>query len=79
VFIIDPQKEMSAVREAQRLNIPIIGLVDTDTDPELVNLAIPGNDDGIRAIQAVIKVVLDGLAKGRADQVTRAEPVAASV
>jgi len=79
LFVVDPQKEMSAVREAQRLNIPIIGLVDTDTDPELVNLAIPGNDDGIRAIQAVIKVVLDGLAKGRADQVTRAEPVAASV
>ena len=78
-LFVDPQKEMSAVREAQRLNIPIIGLVDTDTDPELVNLAIPGNDDGIRAIQAVIKVVLDGLAKGRADQVTRVEPVAASV
>lgn len=76
MFIVDPQKEMSAVREAQRLGIPIIGLVDTDTDPELVNLAIPGNDDGIRAIQAVIKVVLDGLAKGRADQVQRTEPIA---
>ena len=77
MFVVDPQKEMSAVREAHRLNIPIIGLVDTDTDPDLVNLPIPGNDDGIRAIQAVVKVLLDGLAKGRNDQVTRAEPAVA--
>jgi small subunit ribosomal protein S2 len=69
---------MSAVREAHRLNIPIIGLVDTDTDPDLVNLTIPGNDDGIRSIQAVVKVLLDGFAKGRSEQVTRAEPAPAS-
>jgi small subunit ribosomal protein S2 len=77
MFVVDPQKEMSAVREAHRLNIPIIGLVDTDTDPDLVNLPIPGNDDGIRSIQAVVKVLLDGLAKGRTDQVTRTEPAVA--
>jgi small subunit ribosomal protein S2 len=77
MFVVDPAKEMSAVREAHRLNIPLIGLVDSDTDPELVNLPIPGNDDGIRAIQSVIKVVLDGLAKGRADQVTKIEPASA--
>ncbi len=77
MFVVDPAKEMSAVREAHRLNIPLIGLVDSDTDPELVNLPIPGNDDGIRAIQSVIKVILDGLAKGRANQVTKAEPAAA--
>ncbi len=75
LFIVDPHKEMSAVREAHRLRIPIIGLVDTDCDPDLVNLPIPGNDDGIRAIQAVVKVVLAGYTKGRADQITR-EPVA---
>ncbi len=68
VFIVDPKKEMSAVREAQRLNIPIIALVDSDTDPALVNLPIPGNDDGIRSIQAVVKVILDGIAKGRSEQ-----------
>ncbi len=77
VFIVDPKKEMSAVREAQRLNIPIIGLIDSDTDPELVNLPIPGNDDGIRSIQAVVKVLLDGYSKGRSEQVTKtADPVA---
>ena len=79
MFVIDPLKELSAIKEAKRLNIPIIGLVDSDTDPELVNLPIPGNDDGIRAIQAVVKVLLDGFAKGRAEQVTRttAEPAPA--
>jgi len=77
LFVVDPNKEMSAVREAQRLNIPIIGLVDTDCDPDLVNLPIPGNDDGIRSIQAVVKVVLDGLAKGRAEQVSPAAAAAA--
>ncbi len=68
VFVVDPKKELSAVREAQRLKIPIIGLVDTDTDPDIVNLPIPGNDDGIRAIQAVVKVVIEGYQKGRAEQ-----------
>lgn len=68
LFIIDPKKELSAVREAKRLNIPIIGLVDTDTDPDMVNLPIPGNDDGIRAIQAVVKVVIEGYQKGRSEQ-----------
>jgi small subunit ribosomal protein S2 len=78
MFVIDPAKEMSAVREAHRLNIPVIGLVDSDTDPELVNLPIPGNDDGIRSIQSVLKVILDGLAKGRSEQVTRQEPATAN-
>jgi small subunit ribosomal protein S2 len=79
VFIVDPKKETSAVQEAQRLNIPIIGLVDSDTDPEMVNLPIPGNDDGIRAIQAVVKVLVEGYQKGRADQVSgvKAEPAEA--
>ena len=68
IFVVDPKKEMSVIREAQRLSIPVIGLVDTDTDPDLVNLPIPGNDDGIRSIQAVVKVLIDGLAKGRSEQ-----------
>ena len=79
LFVVDPRKELSAVREARRLGIPVIGLVDTDTDPDLVNLPIPGNDDGIRSIQAVMKVVVDGLAKGRgADVAAASEQQAAS-
>jgi len=79
MFVIDPKKEFSAVREAKRLNIPIIGLVDTDTDPDMVNLPIPGNDDGIRAIQAVVKVLIDGYQKGRSEQHAKAEAAPAPV
>jgi small subunit ribosomal protein S2 len=71
LFIIDPKHEMTAVKEAHRMGVPVVALVDTDTDPELVNLAIPGNDDGIRSIQAVVKVMVDGINKGRADSVTK--------
>jgi small subunit ribosomal protein S2 len=74
LFIIDPNKEMSAIKEAHRLGIPVIGLCDTDCDPDLVNLPIPGNDDGIRSIQVIVKVILDGLAKGRSEQHTNAVP-----
>lgn len=71
LFIIDPKHEMTAVKEAHRMGVPVVALVDTDTDPELVNLAIPGNDDGIRSIQAVVKVMVDGINKGRADSITK--------
>jgi len=77
LFVIDPKHEATAIREAQRLGIPVMGLVDSDTDPAQVNLAIPGNDDGIRAIQCVVKVIIDGIAKGRSDQVTATVPAAA--
>jgi small subunit ribosomal protein S2 len=77
IFVVDPKHEITAVKEAVRMGIPVIGLVDSDTDPALVNLAIPGNDDGIRSIQAVIKVLVDGINKGRSDTVSRSEDAAA--
>lgn len=70
LFVIDPQYEATAVHEARRLGIPIVALVDSDTDPTLVDLPIPGNDDGIRPIQLVVKVIVDGLQKGRSSQFT---------
>lgn len=76
VVVIDPKTEITAVKEAQRMGIPVVGLVDTDTDPNLVNLCIPGNDDGIRSIQAVVKVLVDGITKGRSEMAVRVEPVA---
>src|SRR5690625_3382851 len=51
VFIIDPRKERIAVAEARKLGIPIIAIVDTDCDPDEIDLVIPGNDDAIRAIR----------------------------
>lgn len=74
IFVVDPKSEETAVREARRLDIPVIGLLDTDCDPEAVNLPIPGNDDGIRAIQTVVKVIIDGYNNGRGEQVTVAAP-----
>lgn len=65
VFVIDLNAEQLAVREAKRLNLPLIGLVDTNCDPDQVDLAIPGNDDAIRANDLVARVIADGVIEGR--------------
>ncbi len=53
IFVIDPTKELNAVKEARKLDIPVVALADTDSDPDLVDYIIPGNDDAIRSIQLV--------------------------
>ena len=65
VFVIDLKKEQLAVREARRLGVPIVGLVDTNADPDEVDFVIPGNDDAIRASNLIAKVVADGIAAGQ--------------
>jgi small subunit ribosomal protein S2 len=65
VFVIDLKKEQLAVREARRLGIPIIGLVDTNADPDEADYVIPGNDDAIRASTLVAKVIADGIEAGK--------------
>jgi small subunit ribosomal protein S2 len=69
LVVVDPMKELTSVREAHRLGIPVVGVVDTDCDPDTVNLPIPGNDDGIRAIGTIIKVLADGYRAGRSAQI----------
>ena len=68
IFVIDTRKEAIAVREAARMNIPCIGIVDTNSDPDEVFLPIPGNDDAIRAVNlfcsTIADAVLEGLAMG---------------
>jgi small subunit ribosomal protein S2 len=64
VFVIDLKTEAIAVREAQRLRIPIIGLVDTNCDPDGINYVIPGNDDAIRSCAAVTRAIGDVVAQG---------------
>ena len=64
VFVIDLRKEQLAVREARRLNIPIIGLVDTNADPDEADYVIPGNDDAIRSCSLVTRVLADGIEAG---------------
>jgi small subunit ribosomal protein S2 len=65
VFIIDLRKEQLAVREARRLGLPIIALVDTNSDPDEADYVIPGNDDAIRACDLIVRVIADGLAAGQ--------------
>ncbi|PWU24627.1 MAG: 30S ribosomal protein S2 [Candidatus Rokuibacteriota bacterium] len=72
VFVVDLRKEQLAVREARRLGIPIVGLVDTNCDPEEADFVVPGNDDAIRACELVSRVIADGVAAGKT-QVTAAE------
>jgi len=66
VFVIDLKKEQLAVREARRLGVPIVGLVDTNADPDEADFVIPGNDDAIRASNLIAKVMADGIAVGKA-------------
>jgi small subunit ribosomal protein S2 len=64
IFLIDLRKEQLAVREARRLNIPVIGLVDTNCDPDDADFVIPGNDDAIRSCSLIVRVIADGIAAG---------------
>ena len=64
VFVVDTKKEQIAVTEARKLGIPVIAIVDTNCDPDEVDYVIPGNDDAIRAVTLVTRVVADALAEG---------------
>ena len=66
VFVIDPKKEHIAVHEASRLGIPVIGLVDTNCDPDGIDFVIPGNDDAIRSIKLFTGKIADACAEGAA-------------
>jgi small subunit ribosomal protein S2 len=65
VFIVDLKKEQLAVREARRLGLPVIALVDTNCDPDEADYVIPGNDDAIRSCDLVVRVIADGIAAGQ--------------
>ena len=66
VFVVDPSREEIAVLEARRLSIPIIAIVDTNCDPDLVDYVIPGNDDAIRAIKLFLGKIADAILEGKA-------------
>jgi len=72
VFILDLRKEALAVREARRLGLPIVALVDTNCDPDEADYVIPGNDDAIRSCSLVTRVIADGIEAGK-QRVTPAE------
>jgi small subunit ribosomal protein S2 len=63
--VVDLKKEQLAIREARRLGLPVIGLVDTNCDPDDADYVIPGNDDAIRSCGLIVKVLADGIAAGK--------------
>ncbi|MDD5679815.1 MAG: 30S ribosomal protein S2 [Candidatus Omnitrophica bacterium] len=65
IFIIDPSKEIIAVKEARKLKIPIVALVDTNCDPNLIDYVIPGNDDALRSIKLVTELITESILKGK--------------
>ena len=67
IIIVDPQKEHIAVKEAAKLNIPTICLMDTDSDPDLVDIPIPGNDDAMRSIEVIVTKLVDAIREGQAE------------
>jgi len=77
VFIVDLKKEQLAVREARRLGLPIIALVDTNCDPDEADYVIPGNDDAIRSCSLIVRAIAEGVAAGQT-RVTEAELAARS-
>ncbi|AFS78579.1 30S ribosomal protein S2 [Gottschalkia acidurici 9a] len=68
LFVVDPRKEKIAVREAKILGIPVVGIVDTNCDPDEVDYVIPGNDDAIRAVKLLTETIANAVLEGKQGQ-----------
>ncbi len=69
MIIVDPKKELNAIREARKLNIPIFGIVDTNCNPDDVDYVIPGNDDAVRAVKVVLGVLGNAIAEANGGEI----------
>ena len=69
LIIVDPKKEINAIREARKLNIPIFGIVDTNSDPDDVDFVIPGNDDAVRSVKVVLGVLANAIAEANGGEI----------
>ena len=65
IFLVDPKKERIAILEAKKLGIPVVGLVDTNCNPEELDYPIPGNDDAIRAVKLIADVIANAVIEGK--------------
>jgi small subunit ribosomal protein S2 len=77
LFLIDPRREENAIAEARKLGIPVISIVDTNCDPEVIDYPIPGNDDAIRAIKLISGLMANAIVEGNQGEDAVAAPVAA--
>ena len=73
IFVVDPKRESLAIKEARKLNIPVVALIDTNCDPDGIDFPIPGNDDAIRSIKLVTSILTDGIIEGRQDYLEQEE------
>ena len=71
LFIVDVKRESIAIKEARKLGIPVVALIDTDSDPDEVDIAIPGNDDAMRAIELILREVGDAVIEGKAGRTAK--------
>ncbi|MBM4299623.1 MAG: 30S ribosomal protein S2, partial [Deltaproteobacteria bacterium] len=65
IFVIDPKQEEIAVKEARKLGIPVIGVIDSNCDPDMVDYKVPGNDDAIRAIRLFCSAIAEAVNEGK--------------
>ncbi len=77
MFLIDTRREHIAVKEARKLGVPTVALIDTDSDPELIDLPIPGNDDAMRAIEIIMRELADAVIEGKQGRVDKPDETAA--
>jgi len=77
IFLIDPRREENAVLEARKLGVPVIAIVDTNCDPEVIDFPIPGNDDAIRAIKLVAGLMADAFIEGRQGEDSNVQVISA--
>ncbi|MCD8286555.1 MAG: 30S ribosomal protein S2 [Clostridia bacterium] len=78
VFIVDPHNEDIAVKEARKLNIPIVAITDTNCDPDLIDYVIPGNDDAIRAVKLISSVIANAVIEANQGEAYEVTPEAAA-
>ena len=67
VILIDQKREMTALKECRNLNIPIVSILDTNCDPDLIDVPIPGNDDAVRSIKLILKSLTDSIIIGKSN------------
>src|SRR5437764_1080244 len=65
MFIVDTRREHIAVKEAKKLGVPTVALIDTDSDPDLIDLPIPGNDDAMRAVEIILQELAEAVIEGK--------------
>ena len=73
MFIIDTRREHIAVKEAKKLGVPTVALIDTDSDPDLIDLPIPGNDDAMRAVEIIMRELADSAIEGKTGRAEKSE------